>query len=82
MSIYEVLKVTIDLLGNIRVPVMYGDIAKDIAAAAGNLTACVQRLEADAKQREAEKTVEADAKQREAEKKETEGAEDAGEAET
>ena len=69
MSIYEVLKVTIDLLGNIRVPVMYGDIAKDIAAAAGNLTACVQRLEADAKQREAEK-------------KETEGAEDAGEAET
>ena len=80
MSIYEVLKVTIDLLGNIRVPTKYGDIAKDIAAAAGNLAVCVQTLDAE-KQREAEKMVEADAKQREAEKTETEGAEDAGEAE-
>ena len=69
MSIYEVLKVTINLLDNIRVPTKYGDIAKDIAAAAGNLAACVQALEADAKQREAEKT-------------KTEGVEDAGEAET
>jgi len=53
MNIYEVLKITIDLLESIQVPVKYREtIAQSIANAAGNLRVCVEAMEENMKKAE------------------------------